>query len=185
MSDYPGRCLRLALITFFISAFPVLAQYTNRFALILADPPVAERFTGRAGAQSVAARGYRNTIEARQAALKGVLAARNITVARSVSTLSNAVFVVSDPSRVDELRALPGVIGVVRMRKLHRNLNAATRVVNAPAAWTVLGGESNAGRGVKIGIIDTGIDQTHAAFQDASLAMPAGFPKCTDGHPED
>ena len=39
--------------------------------------------------------------------------------------------------------------------------------------------------GIKIGVLDTGIDQTHPAFQDSSLQMPPGFPKCTNGHPED
>ena len=38
---------------------------------------------------------------------------------------------------------------------------------------------------MKIAILDTGIDQTHPAFQDSSLAMPKGFPICTKGHPED
>src|SRR6185437_5287211 len=48
-----------------------------------------------------------------------------------------------------------------------------------------LGGITNAGLGMKIGVLDSGIDQSHPAFQDASLPIPAGFPKCTAGHPED
>ena len=38
-------------------------------------------------------------------------------------------------------------------------------------AWThpAIGGEENAGRGVKIAIVDSGIDQTHPMFQDAQL----------------
>ena len=57
--------------------------------------------------------------------------------------------------------------------------------MNAPAAWTALGGQGSAGLGMKIGIIDSGIDQTHPAFQDSSLKAPSGFPICTDGRPED
>ncbi len=41
-----------------------------------------------------------------------------------------------------------------------------------------MGGVSNAGKGIKIGIIDTGIDQTHPALQDPTLQTPAGFPIC-------
>ena len=44
-----------------------------------------------------------------------------------------------------------------------------------------LGGMGNAGAGIKIAVIDSGIDQTHPAFQDSSLQLPAGFPKCTPG----
>jgi uncharacterized protein (TIGR03437 family) len=58
------------------------------------------------------------------------------------------------------------------------------KLVNAnPAAWNLVGGVGNAGAGVKIAVIDTGIDQTHPAFQDNSLSTPAGFPKC--GVPSD
>jgi subtilisin family serine protease len=35
---------------------------------------------------------------------------------------------------------------------------------------------SNAGAGIKIGIIDSGISNTHPAFQDPSLTAPPGFP---------
>ena len=48
-----------------------------------------------------------------------------------------------------------------------------------PRHGLALGGVQNAGAGIKIAIIDTGIDPTHPAFQDASLAMPAGYPICS------
>jgi minor extracellular serine protease Vpr len=55
-------------------------------------------------------------------------------------------------------------------------------MINAFAAWGS-GGAANAGRGVKVGIVDTGIDQTHPCFTNAAAAAagitgpPAGFPK--------
>ncbi len=48
--------------------------------------------------------------------------------------------------------------------------------MQASGAWSQLGGISNAGAGVRIGVLDSGIDQTHPAFQDSSLHPPAGFP---------
>ena len=64
-------------------------------------------------------------------------------------------------------------------------MDRAAGLVNAQTAWSAVGGASNAGAGIRIGIIDSGIDQNHPGFQDSSLTPPAGFPKCTDGHPED
>ena len=86
---------------------------------------------------------------------------------------------------VDEMKSIPGVVAVRPMRRFKSSLNRATQLMNAPAAWAAVGGIGNAGMGIKIGILDSGIDQTHPAFQDPSLPMPAGFPKCTTGHPED
>ena len=64
------------------------------------------------------------------------------------------------------------------MPPLRLLLDKAIDLVNAPQAWNVVGGAQNAGAGVRIGIIDTGIDQNHPAFQDSSLSVPAGYPKC-------
>ena len=97
------------------------------------------------------------------------------------TTLLNAVFVVAPADSVADLKSIPGVIGVVPIRTYHRKLNRATALVNAPAAWSALGGRRTAGAGVKIAILDTGIDQTHPAFQDPSLPMPAGYPRCSGG----
>jgi uncharacterized protein (TIGR03437 family) len=67
------------------------------------------------------------------------------------------------------------------MRRFRLGLNRAAALVNASAAWNVVGGVGTAGAGVKIAILDSGIDQTHAAFQDATLVTPNGFPICTGG----
>ncbi|HWB85209.1 MAG TPA: S8 family serine peptidase [Bryobacteraceae bacterium] len=163
---------------------PLFAQFApNRYALFLTDPPVTARFNSRESSRSVAATNYRQQLEARQQSLRAILASRDVQVVGSASTLLNAVFVTAPPSRVDELRSLPGVAGVVRMRQGKTHLNRATQLMQAPAAWTALGGPQNAGAGIKVAILDTGIDQTHPAFQDNSLSMPPGYPLCS-GSPD-
>jgi uncharacterized protein (TIGR03437 family) len=135
--------------------------------------------------ESAAGVQYRTQIETRQRAVLAELAARNIPVTGRVSTLLNAIFVAAPAGRLPEMLAIPGVAAVRPMRRVQLLLNRATQLMNAPVAWTALGGQASAGKGMKIAIIDTGIDQTHPAFQDSSLTPPAGFPICTTGHPED
>jgi minor extracellular serine protease Vpr len=43
-------------------------------------------------------------------------------------------------------------------------------LVNANEAWSEVGGEANAGAGVKVAIIDSGIDHTHPCFADTGYA---------------
>jgi subtilisin family serine protease len=172
-----------------LSSFPVFGQrISNRYALILSDPPAAARYSSRESLTSVEGRAYRQSVQRAQSSLRNELRSRKITVAGSVSTLLNAVFVVAAPDRFDELKALPGVIGVLPMRTGRRLLNNATQLMNAPAAWALpaINGQQNAGKGIKIGILDTGIDQTHPALQDSALPGPGSpYPICTQGHPED
>ncbi len=170
----------------FLLAIPGQAQFVpNRYTLLLEDPPVSSRFVSRDQMRTQAAQAYRNQVETKQAAVLRTLNSRGITVTGSVTEVLNAIFVSASADRVPELQAIPGVIGVRPMRRFKLALNKATQLMNAPAAWAALGGASNAGKGIKIAVIDSGIDQTHPAFQDSSLTMPAGFPLCTQGHPED
>jgi subtilisin family serine protease len=57
-------------------------------------------------------------------------------------------------------------------------MSESYKIINAAAAWAASGGRSDAGRGVKVGIIDTGIDASHPFFDPAGFTAPAGFPKC-------
>ena len=140
---------------------------------------MSSQLTGRAGRRSLATTAYAQQIEARQQSLMSELRSRNIPVTGRVATLANVVFVSAPKSRAAELKSLAGVKGVVPVRVYKRKLNRATQLVNVPGAWNLSGGPDNAGKGVKIGFLDTGIDQKHAAFQDSSLAMPAGYPICS------
>ena len=159
--------------------FPAVAQtLPNRYTLILEDPPVAERFKSANAMRAEAALDYRASIQQKQKALRNELAQRKIEVTGSVETVLNAIFVIAPKERVPELKSLPGVKAVIPARRYRKSLNRATQLLNAPAAWNSLGGIQNAGKGMKIAILDSGIDQTHPAFQNSSLSMPAGFPKC-------
>ena len=101
---------------------------------------------------------------------------RKVPVSSSNQLLVNAIFVSANPETAAELRQIPGVAHVVPTPPLYMDLDTALDLTNVSTAWSAVGGASNAGAGIKIGIIDSGIDQNHPGFQDPSLTPPAGFP---------
>src|SRR4051794_25246394 len=102
------------------------AQSSGQYALILKDPPVSSRFTNRETLRSPAAETYRQQIVRAQQTLRHAATTRGINVTGSVDVVLNAVFVAATPDRVAELQSLPGVLGVVPMRRVRKTLNAAT-----------------------------------------------------------
>jgi len=183
-------CAFTCTVVSLLSILPVSAQQqrsVRHYALVLEDPAVADRFPSREATHSVAAENYRGQVRARQANLQSELQSRKFAVVGAVDTLSNAVFVATTADRVDELKSLAAVKGVIAMRRLQQQLNRATSLANAPTAWAALGGQSNAGQGIMIGVIGSGIDQTHPAFLDTGFSLPPGWTstKCTTNHPED
>ena len=175
-----ARAPYCALFSLVLGAFPGFAQFVpNRYTLLLEDAPVSSRFVSREAMRTSPAIAYQQQIEAKQRKVIADLASRNIQVTGSDATLVNAIFVIAPASRLDELKSIPGVAAVRPMRRFKASLNRATQLMNAPLAWNALGGAANAGAGIKIGILDSGIDQTHPAFQDSTLSAPTGFPLCS------
>ena len=166
-----------AALLFF--AFPLRAQ-GHRYALLLEDPPIAARIASHNELRSPAALDAKARIEAAQQTLRQQLAERQIRVTGSAKLLLNALFVeASDPQK---LQGLSGVRRVALLRPMHRHLDHALPLVNASQGWTALAGAGlqNPGAGIKIAILDSGIDQTHPGFQDSSLTPPANGPACND-----
>ncbi len=167
------------LVVFAGAAMAATLPYLPRYAVILEDPPAATYAAvsqGRPSLQVMAP--HRESIKAAQAKLRTQIEARGLRITGTVQTVLNAIFVEATPQQAQALRSLPGVKGVAPVRRYRPLLNAAVQVVNGQAAWAALGGQNNAGLGMKIGILDTGIEPTHPAFQDSSLTVPAGYPKC-------
>lgn len=101
----------------------------------------------------------------------------NFKPLRKFTHLVNAQAVQMDPAALAQIRQLPGVKSVAPMRRYYPRLTNSNDLMNAPLAWNSLGGASEAGEGVFIAIIDTGIDVTHPAFEADGLRFPEGFPK--------
>ena len=89
--------------------------------------------------------------------------------------VANGMAVVVPRSQLDRLTALPGVEKVYPSVRYRTQLDRSPQQIGAPALWGA--GLANAGQGMKIAIIDEGIDQTHPLFSPAGYTMPAGYPK--------
>jgi subtilisin family serine protease len=80
---------------------------------------------------------------------------------------------------LDTIAGAPMVQQVQYNTLYHPDLSQSYQIINAAGAWAATaGGRSNAGQGIKIGDIDTGIDQTHPFFDPSGFSFPPGFPKC-------
>jgi len=87
----------------------------------------------------------------------------------------NGFAVVVPRDQVDRLAQIPGVARVWPTYSYHSLLDRTPQLIGAPTVWGPTLG--TAGEGMKIGIIDDGIDQTHPFFSPTGYTYPAGFPK--------
>ena len=98
----------------------------------------------------------------------------------------NGIAVVLPRSQLGRLQALPGATvwptatyhaldHTVPLAQAGAVLNRTPALIGAPTLW---GSDlATAGQGMKIAILDDGIDQTHPFFDPTGYAYPAGFPK--------
>jgi len=80
-----------------------------------------------------------------------------------------------DPARVE---AIPGVAAVrLTDQVMHEPvLDASLEMVAAPVLWEAVGGPAAAGEGIKVAVIDSGIDVDNPFFDPLGFSMPAGYP---------
>ncbi len=120
---------------------------------------------------------YRTQLAAAQRQLsESISSLPGAEVQGAIDTIMDAVIVRVPVSQYSRVRALPGVRKVYFSRPHRMLLDQAAVLQNAQGLWNAVGGSTQAGRGVKIGIIDSGIDITNQMFIDSSLTAPTGFP---------
>ena len=151
-----------------------LVRADGRVAVMveLADPPVAQVYAARmqAGAMSLGAResavalAQAQLARLRQAqeALVGRLTAPEIgaSVLYRAQRAYNGVAVEVDAARLEQLRGLPGVKAVHPLVPKRLTNSTSVPFIGAPQVWNS-SGLAVTGTGVKVGIIDTGVDYLH------------------------
>lgn len=166
----------LVVLLLATAAFAQTRSRLAEYALVLEDPPVAQKAQSRIALQDSAAQSHLQKVRVAQRSVLAELAARKVHVTATSQILVNAIFVRVAPEQAASLKAIPGVKWIQYQPATKPMLNAAVNLVNVPAAWSAIGGSSNAGAGVRIGVIDTGIDQNHAGFKDTGFIAPSGYP---------
>jgi minor extracellular serine protease Vpr len=129
---------------------------------------------------STAVRSYRAQLAAERNTFRNWLQvnAPKVVITSQYDISLNAVAVQLNGTSLAMIAAAPMVQQVQYNAVYHPDLSQSYKVINASGAWSAAGGRSNAGAGIKIGDIDTGIDQNHPFFDPTGFSYPAGFPKC-------
>jgi subtilisin family serine protease len=179
---------------------PATRSLTQRWIVRLAEPPLAQvpgsspefavsalraPTTGRLQVNSAAAQQYRATLAQQQQTLFTTLQNRfpGAQMQRSYQVVFNGMSValpgIDDATAMARLRALPGVVAVYPDQPHDLHMYSSLPAINAPALWNspAIGGEGNAGAGVKIAILDSGIKIDNPFFDPAGLSYPPGYPQ--------
>lgn len=136
--------------------------------MIELDPAPASTAFGQArsrggSAATLAARIQTASIKRAQASVEARFG-ESETKARTLyraHALYSGVAVRTDASRLKALAAIPGVKAVHRITPKSPSNSSSVPLIGAPEVWK---GRSETGEGVRVGVIDTGIDYTHADF---------------------
>jgi len=85
-------------------------------------------------------------------------------VVREYSVVFNGFAVKLNGERADRLAQGPGVAAVSASFLVRPAMTVSVGLINADDVWPAAGGRADAGSGIKVGIIDTGIRDDHPAF---------------------
>jgi minor extracellular serine protease Vpr len=136
--------------------------------------------SGKLNPNSAAAKKYVGYLKAGHSAFAKWLQT-NVPSAKITSqyfTTLNAVAVKLNGAAIGKLSANSDVLTVEYNALYHPDMSESHKVINADGAWAAAGGRADAGAGVKVGIIDSGVDYRHPFFDPTGFSYPAGFPKC-------
>ena len=159
-----------------LAAAPLFAAgvIPGRYIVELSTEPVAVHAARAGRAAQIDA--HRAAVRAQQAAVRSIVESSRGKVRGAIENLDNALFVEISADGAAQLAAIPGVRAVYPERLFRMTLDRAVALLHAPEAWTQAG-ISHAGAGIKIGMIDSGIDISHPGFQDGGFTAPTGFPR--------
>ncbi len=135
------------------------------------------RVRGRLSLRAPASRSYERSLASAQRSLQSRIAESvpGVRFGWRYTVVANGFAVVLPRDQAERLASVPGVAKVwpsIRYRPL---LDRSVKLIKAPSLWGP--GLTSTGQGMKIGIVDDGVDASHPFFNPAGYTMPPGFPK--------
>lgn len=94
-------------------------------------------------------------------------------VVAEYSLTFNGIAVKTTEAEAKALAQGPGVKKVVKSKQYQPLMNKSHSLINVAPVWK----SGYDGAGIKVAVIDSGVDASHPFFHDPSLEMPEGFPK--------
>jgi len=89
----------------------------------------------------------------------------------------NAVSIALDPAELPALSRMRGVANIYPDQIRTSRLDASLDLIHASSAWDLLSGRSQAGNGIIIADIDSGLYVNNPMFSGEGFSMPPGYPK--------
>ena len=146
-------------------------------------PPTSARATGRPfDPTSRASRAYLAHVKQKQAAFEKAAKAKapSAKVVGRHDLVFGGVSMLVRPEEMAGLVGTAGVAAVLPDRVEQPQTDVSPGFIGAPVLWQSLGGQSKAGEGVIVGVLDTGVWPEHPSFSDPDPAGKAyAAPKAT------
>jgi minor extracellular serine protease Vpr len=166
------------ILLFFLPAFAFAQQ--QAYIVELTEAPALEQFRG--GAHRTARRAFadaQSRVRMSQENAMRLVANVGGRVAHRLDTVANALIVtVPDAKTAARLVSMPGVKRLEPVVEGKALMDRALDIHKVREVWNTLpGGEDNAGAGIRVAIVDSGVDIRHPGLVDETLATPDGFPK--------
>ena len=162
--DYTEAPSSAAQSDYYIVAFddPPAASYAGGIKGLKATSPASGQ---KLDAHSQEVRAYVDHLRSAHANYRAFLKGKapGAEVVDEYALVANAVAVKANGANPESLRA-PGVGSVSPSWTYQPAMTVSNNLIGSPALWATLGGRANAGAGIKVGIIDSGIRDDHPAF---------------------
>ena len=156
-----------------------------RVSIVLESQSTLEAgFPAQAIAANADAMAYRSGLEKEQIAVTAKIEAaigQELDVAWNLTLAANLISANVEYGRIDEIRAVPGVVEVIEeniyypdvasSETVDPNMSTSDEMIGSAAAYAA--GYTGAGR--RIAVIDTGIDTNHQSFDGAALEYSLGL----------
>ncbi len=161
----------------------VKAAATTVFVQLKGDPITVVK-AQRGSLSSTDKDAIRASLKSGQDAVRPQIEALGGQVLASFQNSLNGLKVSIASGQVPALSGIPGVVAVLPVNKYQLNNTNGVPLIGAPQVWSAAGGNFH-GEGIKIAILDTGIDYTHANFAGPGTAAAYAAAHAHETEPAD